>query len=260
MEDYILSLRNPFSQKVLQPKLHDGKVTRSAGLKLRATGEIVCDTAGTTYIALIPALNNAICWKTDPSLQTTPPPYTGHLEDAVNRGFVKQARLIGAGLKLTLNNSAVENEGYFEAARVQLAKEDFTIDSTTGVIDLPLLTTGVDIAMHQTYMTGKLRDIHTLLFRLNMENTDNDLTPITEPPTTDSMLSKAFDCVIIKVHGRVDSTSPSVLMFDVVSNEELVYRENTALSRLMTPAARVPEFENVQQQVKISWPGVQFRF
>lgn len=252
-----MSLINPFDPSVLQPKLLDGRVSRSSGIKLRSTGEIVCDNAGTTYIALIPGLSNVVCWKTSPSTTTTPTAFQGHVNTSTDRAYVKQIRPVGAALKLSLVNSALENEGYFECARIPVTATDFTINTTTGVIDLPLLTTGIELANHQTYFTGKCRDLHRYQFKLNSHTTDHNFGVVSGTPTVANFASENWDMIVIKIHGRADSTSPSVIMYDAISNQEIIYVENTALSRLMTNSPRLGAFEALLEKSKYQLPCIQ---
>lgn len=260
LKKYSASLINPFDNEVLQPKIFDGRVSRSSGIRLRATGEIVCDTSDVTYIALVPGLSNVLCWKTSPSTVTTPNAFGGHMNSATDRAYVKQIRTVGAALRLSLVNSALENEGYWEAARVPVTESDFTINTTTGVIDLPMLTTGIDLSNHQTYQTGKCRDLHRYQFKLNPQNTDLNFGRVNNTtPTVEEVVSPNWDMIIIKVHGRTDSSSPSHLMYDCVSCQEVIYVENTALSRLMTNNTPLPQMTSLLERTKYQLPGMLYQ-
>jgi hypothetical protein len=257
MEDYVISLVDPFDTEILQPKLLDGRVPRSSGIRLRSTGEIACDPAGITYIALIPGLSNTICWNTSPSTVTNPAAFSGHVGSATDRAFVKNIRLVSAGLRLSLVNSALENEGYWEAARIPVSDLDFTIDATTGVLNLPLLDTGIDLANHQTYQTGNCRDLFRFQFKINSLETQHPFGNVLGSPTIANFSDNTFDMVIIKVHGRNVSLSPSVLKYDCISNQEVVYVENTALSRLMTRSPRLGNFPDILDRTSIPLPALQ---
>ena len=121
LQTYTKALLDPFDKTMSQPKLLDGKVSRSSGIRLRATGEITCASTGATYIALIPGMSNVMCWRTDPDPavpEVTPAPFSGHLDSAPDRANVKSTRIVGTALRLSLVNSADQNEGYWEAARI----------------------------------------------------------------------------------------------------------------------------------------------
>lgn len=258
MDQYVTSLIDPFNNKILQPKLLDGRVQRSAGIRLRSTGEISCDPAGPTYIALIPGLSNAICWDTSPSTVTTPSAFGGHVGSATDRAFVKQIRLVSSALRLTMINSALENEGYWEAARIPITDADFTIDTTTGVVNLAsILSTGVDLANHQTFQTGKARDLHRYQFKLNTMDTQHVYGPVSGTPTVSNFTDSTFDMVIIKIFGRNVSSSPTVIRFEAISNQEVVYVENTALARLMSRSPKLPDFGSILERTSYPFPAIQ---
>jgi len=72
------SLLDPFDKGMSQPKLLDGKIARSSGIRLCATGEITCDSSGHAHVALIPGASNVLCWQADddPAVaEVTPTPF-----------------------------------------------------------------------------------------------------------------------------------------------------------------------------------------
>lgn len=242
---YARSLLNPFDKSISQPRLLDGKVTFSSGIRLRATGEITCNGIGSTYIALIPGLSNVLCWRVDSDQsvpEVTPNPFGGHLDTTSDRDNVKCSRLVGAALRLSLVNSADQNEGYWEAARIPTSALDFHFSEpdpigSPGVTNtaIALNLAEIDLSNHSTYQTGKLRDIHRYQFKLNAIDNDINFSKIlTEPPEINQFTSEQWDTVIIKLHGRVEVGAPSMVMYDCISCQEVIYSDNTALSRLMT--------------------------
>ena len=62
--------------------------------------------------------------------------------------------------------------------------------------------------------------------------------------------SDSWDMIVIKIHGRADSSSPSIIMFDCVSQQEVIYVENTALPRLMTPTQRHPNHDALMDKAR----------
>lgn len=261
MQAYTKSLLDPFDKTISQPKLLDGKVARSSGIRLRATGEITCAGAGTTYIALIPGASNVICWQTDEVVgEVTPQVFNGHLDTSQDRANVKQTRTVGAALRLSLVNSADQNEGYWEAARVPTNNSDFVFNpvGSTG-LSLPLGGSGnVDLSNYATYQTGKLRDIHRYQFKLNAIDNDIKFSKIlAEPPLAETFISEQWDTIIIKIHGRVEAGAPSQLMYDCISAQEVIYKENTALARLMTSTAYVPQTNSLLTRTRFNAPGIQ---
>ena len=230
LQTYTKSLLDPFDKVISQPKLLDGKVPRSSGIRLRATGEITCNGSGSTYLALIPGASNVICWRNDndPLIpEVTPAPFQGHLDTISDRENIKGVRTVGSALRLSLVNSADQNEGYWEAARVPTSALDFIFKvtdpdpagdgslppETDTTVSLSLGT--LDLSNYQTYITGKLRDIHRYQFKLNALDNDINFSKIlTEPPTVDQFLSEQWDTVIIKIHGRVEIGAPSMIMYE----------------------------------------------
>lgn len=258
MQAYTKSLLDPFDKTISQPKLLDGKVARSSGIRLRATGEITCSGTGTTYIALIPGLSNVITWTitgaTPPS--SSPPAFGGHLDTATDRANIKSVRTVGAALRLSLVNSADQNEGYWEAARIPTSVADLVVTGTT--LTFPSFgASEIDLSNYSTYQTGKLRDIHRFQFKLNAIDNDINFTRIAEPPTSESLASEQWDTVVLKVHGRVEAGAPSVMMYDCISAQEVLYAENTALSRLMTSTAYIPQTKSLLTRTRFNTPGIQ---
>lgn len=259
LQAYTKSLLDPFDKGMSQPKLLDGKVARSSGIRLRATGEITCNISGSTYIALFPGASNVLCWRVDSDplvAEVTPVEFQGHLDTIADRANVKAVRTVGTALRLSLVNSADQNEGYWEAARIPTSALDFSF-SGTGT-SLAQTLGNLDLSNYQTYLTGKLRDIHRYQFKLNAIDNDIDFSRIlTEPPEVSQFVSEQWDTIIIKIHGRVEVGAPSMLMYDCISCQEVIYKENTALARLMTTSPYVPQTKSLLTRTRFNPPGVQ---
>jgi len=281
LQTYTKSLLDPFDKGMSQPKLLDGKVARSSGIRLRATGEITCNQAGSTYIALVPGASNVMCWRVDddPAVsEVAAPAFQGHLDTVEDRGYVKSTRTVGTALRLSLVNSADQNEGYWEAARIPTSALDFDFAEITPAVPedlsdplnpipaVPAVTGtavtmnlgSLDLSNYQTYLTGKLRDIHRYQFKLNAIDNDISFSRIlTEPPAVSQFVSEQWDTIIIKVHGRVEIGAPSMMMYDCISAQEVIYKENTALARLMTTSPYVPQTKSLLTRTRFNPPGVQ---
>lgn len=267
LQTYTKSLLDPFDKGISQPKLLDGKVARSSGIRLRATGEITCNSTGPTYLALVPGHSNVLCWRVDedPAAdEVSPSPFQGHLDTAQDRSYVKAVRTVGVALRLSLVNSADQNEGYWEAARVPTCALDFSFVEpdpvgapgvTTTAVKMAL--SSVDLSNYQTYLTGKLRDIHRYQFKLNAIDNDINFSRCgVEPPTIDQFVSEQWDTIIIKIHGRVEIGAPSMIMYDCISAQEVIYKENTALARLMTTTPYVPQTKALLTKTRFNPPGI----
>lgn len=288
MKAYMETLINPFSMTLKSPKLLDGEVKNTAAIKLRATGEIICSTTLNTNIILFPGLTNVICYcttpngndnSTDPLVSPLTDPinidgtiFKQHLSTASDRSSVRLARLTGAGARFFLTNSAEEDDGYWEAVRVTNHSSDrdvfFKNDSSgtyLGAGVMKALATDLDIANNSTYQFGQLRDIHKWVFKLNSEDNDHKFSPVSALNTSAATFSNAtaladldqWDMVFIKIRGRRNPTSPSVLRFDTVSNQELVYNETSPLSRMMEETPRDANIEGYLEYSRIDLPAFQ---
>lgn len=249
---YLSILVNPFSTSTMAPQLLDGKITRTSGIRLRSTGEITCFTSGPSMIALIPGLSNSICYNIDGSTVVSPVAFPGHVGSSTDRGLLSRARLVSVGLRLTLINNADQNDGYWEAARIPVSPSDFTVDSTTGRATFGFIADETkSLSQYQTYQTGKIRDLHRIQFDLASQDTEHDYNTIVSSAGSE-MIDAKFDVVVIKINGRTGvGTDPTKLMYDTISNQEVVYKEDTALARLMTKTKRSTAYNAMlNRQVK----------
>lgn len=264
-------LTDPFSL-VSQPKLWDGKKQASSGIRLRTTGEITLSQLGPSYICVVPGLSTCLAWETDAETDKYNLPFRGHLGTVIDRSNVKLARIVSTGLRLTMINNSDQNEGYWEAARISVQPSDFEVDSVTGALRYKLTQpatptlpgTGlggsnpvpnITLSNHQTYQSGKLRDLENYQFKLNSVDDDHQYTPIFEPPSADMFLDQTFDMLLIKLHGRQQNTGPTQLMYDAVSNQEVIYLEDTSLARLMTLNQKVPNYDYILENANSRLPA-----
>lgn len=288
---YMESLINPFSVTIKSPKILDGEIKSTAGIKLRATGEIICSPTVNTNIILFPGLTNVICYCTEPTgldndggplvspgILTDPVKINGavfkqHLSSVPDRSVVRLARLTGAGARFFLTNSAEEDDGYWEACRVtnhSTSRDVFFKELSVGHIGagvLKAVATDFDLANNNSYQFGTLRDIHKFVFKLNSEDNDHKFSSVSGLNTvtstdTDNFVSALtdmdqWDMIFIKIRGRRNVQSPSVLRFDTVANQELVYSENSPLSRMMDESPRDPRMEAFFEYSRVDLPAFQ---
>ena len=258
METYVKALLDPFDTAVKQLKVLDGEEDYTAGIKFRSVGSISCDDTDVTYVALIPGFSNCICF--DSALETvnTPTAFPDHADSETNLDRIRKTRLVSAGLQLSLENAPDENEGYWEAVRVPFDISLFTVnDNVTDPTRYNTLTVTdwsayADIANTNSFQTGKLRDLHRFQFKLN-SRTDNHW--FVKPSTV--LADSSFDMVVIKIYGRRVSTSPSVLRYNAVSNQEIVYDESTIMARLQTKNERIDNIGKVLDKTDYLKPAVQ---
>lgn len=264
-QHYVRSLVDPFNLTISQPKLLDGRVDRTAGLRFRTTGDITCKTNGPTYIALFAGCANVISWVSADTPQV-PEGFVNHIGTTADTEVIDSLRIVSTALRLSLVNSSHENEGYWEAARIPHKNTDF-IQPTTAVtpggtatanrlmVDPTKLAAYAEkLSQYATFQSGKLRDLHRHQFKLNSWDIDHDFMQFSNP--TNSPGSGRFDTIIIKIHGRVDATSPSVIHYDSVSNQEVVYNEGTVAARLMTRNVAIDGFDQILQKTNYTLPSV----
>lgn len=267
MASLLHQLLDPFASEYTSPKLGDGKQHRSSGVRLRATGEITCTVGGVTTLVLLPGLANNLCWFTDlVDPPVFPQAYPGHISTEDDKSVMKMVRLVGAGLKLNMINSADQNEGYWEAVRIpigsmasfKLTSEVLSTDPGLVYLDPTLYCMTSDISNFASYQTGKIRDLHRYQFKVDSVETEHPFTHVSSATVgASNFVDESFDIVVIKLHGRLEATSPTVVMYEVMSNQEVVYQEQTALARLMTPSPRVPGFVESLENSDFKTPAIQ---
>jgi hypothetical protein len=280
--DYVLTLLNPFDSRFPQPKILDGGETRSAGVRFRSVGNVTLTSDGSAnYFVLFPGFSYCLNWKTAAGAPAMHSIHPSHLGSLTSRQDVRKVRLVSAGLKLSLENTSDDNEGNWEAIRIPIDITDFEyVDGAAQVAEdfgLKLKTAFAvtDLANHSTYQTGRLRDIHRFLFKLNSTDPDHDFCEVDKytgvgDPAWDntvhsanltaqlrSLLDSAFDIVVIKITGRVDAAAPSVIRYDLVSNQEVVYKDGTALGRLMTNNVMMPSMDVIHDRTRFMLPAIQ---
>lgn len=265
MQDCLAVYHNPFSVATTNPKIPDGKVYASTGLRLQAVAEVVNDGTESMDILLFPGLSNGLTVSS--STGGTPAgtpwsiPYKAHGRFSQTTTYpleqlgttpIHKWRLVSQGLKITLINNSDENDGWFEAIRIQgnadggfkptlSANEPAGSGSYIGAggsTTLPAVQ-DTNLVEHPTYVTGKLRDIHKYLFHLMPQGNDHDFTIISKSQGSDEEFANAcldnesFDMVFIRVHGRTQAANgtPTRLMVHVVANQEIVYEEASFMTR-----------------------------
>lgn len=108
-----------------------------------------------------------------------------------NERAVAKWRIVSYGLLLSLVNNSEENDGWWEACRITVsndAREYMVMADTanttasqpfTFVPDVPRLTSS-EMLNQASYTTGKLRNIHNVLFQLNPEFEDREFVDLAD--------------------------------------------------------------------------------
>jgi hypothetical protein len=277
-KDAILAHLDPFSHRFNPPKIEDGKCAMSSAVKLRMTGQVTMPTTSGSSVVLClgPGLSsNFYAHNGLPVLAYDQPVYQAHFATPALRDTIKLIRLVGAAVKFSLLNNADQNEGYWEAVRVPFNWNDLTVragtvgtDPITGSLDFSgaITSAGTDFSQHSSYQTGKLKDLYKYQFKLNSLTTEHpftDPTPIGSPVGTtitpavqQGFIDESFDIVLIRVYGRNEATLPSVIRYEVVSNQEVVWKENSQTARLMTRSTHNMEMNSYFARTNYEMPGV----
>lgn len=255
---------NAFSTASTGAKIPDGKSYHSTGLRLQAVKEFTANTNGTMDFLIFPGINNGMvaAGVTDNDASWGMP-YTSHcvLDPAAGGGNITQAdetrilrwRIVSQACKFTLTNNSDENDGWWEAIRVQThvdAADGFAFKlhgdgrtvvgpNTTGQIPGITLGSFPNFVEHPTYVTGKLRDIHREIFDLMPCGEDHDFQRLEQGSYDNSKVSafadaENYDSIIVRIHGRGGTGTPTRVMAHMVSNQEVLYDENTSLARYHT--------------------------
>lgn len=262
LDAYAASFLDPFTASG-QPKILDGSVDRSSGLRFRQTGNITLDGTGAdNYIVLFPGMGNGIAWKKASDANwTVTSPYPTHLGTATDQGNVRRVRLVSQGAKFSLLNSSDDNEGYWEAIRIPIESLTF-VDTTAPVGEdyqvRPATTFAPsNLANYNTFQTGRLRDLHRFLFKLNSVAPDHPWLSVTSPPASAQSYDENFDLIFIRLVGRIDAVTPSMLQFDFIANHEVVYKDDTVMARLATRNTMVPEMGVLLDRTRFILPAIQ---
>jgi len=265
--------RSPFSTATTNPKIPDGKAYHSSGIRLQAVKEWVNNTATTMDFLVFPGLNNGLIMANASPANGRYMSYPSHgqftlagaVASQVNEGLIDKWRIVSQALRITLINNSDENDGWWEAVRVQVGiSSNFLLDDTAqGVIvgtsspatSLP----GVDITRQMvenpTYVSGKLRDIHRHLFQLAPQGSDHDFIEMSPSHpnegfgASDTIIDKNYDAIYIRIHGRTGLTSPTRIMTHMVSNQEVVYDEGSTLCRYHSETSMTPKFSAAKRRV-----------
>jgi len=271
--------RNAFSTSTTNPKIPDGKSYHSSGVRLQAVKEFVNDTTTTMDFLLFPGLNNGLIMAKANTADGRYMSYPSHFTTtaAGAGGFIQNAdtaidkwRIVSQALKITLINNSDENDGWWEACRVQLPsdKSVFIIDpvATGNIVGtdfgddaLPGVDVNRQLVENPTYVTGKLRDIHRHVFQLAPQGSDhdfNELNTIVDPTAQENanVVDKNFDAIYIRIHGRTGTESPTRVMCHVVSNQELVYDEAATLCRYHSESSFSPSFAGAKRNIIMASP------
>lgn len=259
---YLTVFNDPFSNKSLTPRIPDGKTTTSIGHKYHFRQTFTLGQTGAQQydcnIIAYPGLSSpgAVLYGTDPAAISQKwytfvndlAPRNSNQEQRENDAIFKY-RVVGVGLHVTLLSNSDANDGWWEAVRIptsshlnewNLIREPPDTPSvlvpTQRNFELPT----TDILNLPSYTTGRLRDLHHVVFHINPEGNEHDfqeakdrhvdfdgiagveetfrsdaeipttLYPVRTAPTTtedretivQSMVDTGWDSILLRIHGR----------------------------------------------------------
>ena len=271
--------RDPFSRSFDPPKIEDGKALMSSAIRLRMTGSCTIPTtagSNSVVLALGPGLSsNFFHHGAQEVVGPAHPVYAAHMDTEELRNQIKLIRLVGCAARFSLLNNAEQNEGYWEAIRVPFSwseinlrtRDDPTTQPVTGSLDFSaaIAAAGTDFSQHMTYQTGKLSKLHEYQFKLNSTTNEHPFTSVDSigdglnGPTQaqlEGFVDETFDIVLIRVYGRNEASFPSSLRYDIVSNQEVIWKENSQAARMMKKSNHNPNMATILDRSNYTMPGL----
>ncbi len=260
-------VKNPFSLATTNPKYPDNRCTFSAGQRLQVANDFQQGSGNVMGFILYPGVKNSLAIFEDvDNLGTSAsalPAYENHCNivsdgATISETSIEKWRQVSLGLRLSLITNTEENDGWFEYIRVPVdaSRNKWNIypdtNATPGI--QPTITHagelfGGNFVDHVTYQSGKLRDIHRYMFTAHPTGEDHEFRNVAQSYPYDSgnnelfqnsgvrdFIDTSYSCVVIKVHGNSSTTK---LLYHVVSNQELIYDQNSELSRFHTRSYEV---------------------
>lgn len=245
-------MRNPFSTATTTPKVCDGKLGHSVGVR-EGTAFQVADEGGEIVFILYPGLTSSVCTMTNALLSPVVTDYPNSIDSQAFTGGVKandnpdRFRLVSAGMRVTCINNAENNNGWFEAIRVPIG---FSFSNATGSVfdtvlrdDQPVINPFLENelykdtnswANHPSYVTGKLRNLEKHMFYLQPTG-DREVNLLA---SGSDMFDKNFDIIMLRIHAAAseDTTQKLTCMCHVVSNWEYNYDAGNVRSRYHSPS------------------------
>lgn len=252
MEAYLNQLANPFSEEPL--KIHDGRVGESSIVKLRTSGTHTM-TFPLSHFYIVPSVGNSVVITQDfgypPNTtyaETVPSDHVNSLNTVMPNALYH--RLVSTGVRLRMLNNIKDDDGYWEAVRVPVigqANLDFALQFNQWMpTNATALFEQKRMGSSPSYQTGKLRDLHKFVFKLNHENNQYEFDS--------NIIKRGFDMIYIRLIGR-NAAVRTRIHWNCVSNQEIVWREGTRVSTFHTPCFNIPNVHNVFKESRNRLPG-----
>lgn len=262
---------NPFDKSAIGAKIPDGKATVSNALRVQAVKEFTVPVAtGIANILFYPGLNAVAYMDITTNIGTNTLSYANHVRTDI-AAFSAQTpgpatflsekllkwRVVSQALRVTMLNNADENDGWFECIRVDPTYADpveqlrFDLMIPGGAVsvrdkaEIPFISETIpegNWANHPTYVSGKIRDLHQYMWKLNSISTDHEFSDMDLSSglnLSNSQIDTHMDCIAIRLHGRKGTgVEPTRVIMHAVSNQELIFDESTVIATTATKCAR----------------------
>lgn len=282
--NHLAVVRNPFSTAVANCKLPDGATSLSTACRYSHSKHI-SSANGTIFIICTPNITCPISTFEGP-IGTEGATIIEHFNYSVDSrqmslgaagtsfstSFPQQYRVTSQGLRLSLINNSSDNDGWFEAVRVNpsydasdyVAVQTGTTAGTSRfhqigqmenemLLPLAASTPLVDWSMHPSYIAGRLRDIakHTFMLHREDESTYIDVSEATIVAATaeGAGIPKSYtgtpwwvdtrmDTILIRLRANaVDTSTGSTQLsvhFHSVQHVEECYTPTSTFARFQT--------------------------
>jgi hypothetical protein len=269
LQDHLAVMRNPFSTATTTPKVCDGKIGHSVGVR-EANATTVSSPAGVLHYMLYPGLGCGLQIIANiGGTATSTPPRLAQIQlngdELTSESLVLNAqtglkkssapdrwRVVSQGLRLTPINNSENNNGWFEAIRVPFAFDRASIENTlllNGATPPVAVNAAVCIknnfegniltsaawAKHPSYVTGRLRNLEKHLFYLQP---NNDREFVLNVDTPESQMDPNFDVVLIRIFASASNQDGTTLtvMHHQVQNFEFLFDAKNERSRYHSPS------------------------
>lgn len=269
LQDHLAVMRNPFSTATTTPKVCDGKVGHSVGVR-EANAFTVSSLKGTLHYILYPGLGSGLTVidNIGGTATSTPPrddkvAYNGleltsaALASTDTTGLKKNEapdrwRIVSQGLRLTPINNSENNNGWFEAIRVPFAYDEKSLlnrplnNTATPPVAVQAavcinptfegqILTSNQWAKHPSYVTGRLRNLEKHMFYLQ-PNQDREF--VNNIDTLNTQMDSNYDIICIRIFASPAATDGQTLnvMHHMVQNFEFLFDAKNERSRYHSPS------------------------
>lgn len=171
-------------------------------------------------------------------------PLKGQLDNPDLTTTISKWRLVSSAMRIILNNDSNTDGNYFEATRLSMGN---VFDANLTSLKQSLQTVFAGTALDQpSYVCDRLSSIDKYTFQLKPDGMN------LRYQSPESYLSSGFDAILLKI---TCTDTSSVLIFDVVTNQEAVYTADSPYSVFHTESCFDPNYQSVAAAGYIDIPA-----